>query len=71
MDSFARILIVAGIVSLAVGLWFSFGPSLPLGNLPGDIRIERPGVRVYLPIMSCVLVGAIATALWWLFSRLR
>lgn len=72
MDPLARTLIIAGLVLLGLGLWLSLGPSLPfLGRLPGDIHIERPGLRIHLPITSCLLVSAIASALWWLFSRLR
>ena len=68
----ARTLIVAGLVLLALGLLLHVSPGVPwLGRLPGDIRIERPGVRVYVPIVSCLVVSALFSAGMWLFSRLR
>jgi hypothetical protein len=72
MDSLARTLIVAGAVLLALGLLLHASPSLPhLGRLPGDIRIERPGFRFYLPITTCVLLSAVLSAVFWIVSKLR
>ena len=71
MSSLSRALILAGIVLVALGLLAHVAPSLPLGRLPGDIRIERPGTRIYVPITSCVLVSALLTAALWLLSKLR
>jgi hypothetical protein len=68
----ARFLIVAGLALVALGLLLHFGPSVPLlGKLPGDVRIERPGVRIYIPITSCLLLSVVLSAVLWLFSRLR
>jgi hypothetical protein len=72
VDSAARTLIIAGLVFVALGLLLYANPSLPLlGRLPGDIRIERPGLRVYLPITTCLVVSIVLSAGLWLFSRLR
>lgn len=68
----ARTLIVAGLVLIALGLLLYASPSIPLlGRLPGDLRIERPGVRIYLPITSCLLVSLVLSAVLWLFSKLH
>lgn len=68
----ARFLIVIGLALVALGLLLHFGPSVPLlGKLPGDVRIERPGVRIYIPITSCLLLSVVLSAVLWLFSRLR
>jgi len=67
-----RTLIVTGLVLVALGLLLHFGPSVPLlGRLPGDIRIERPGLRIYVPLTSSVLLSLALSALLWLVSRLR
>ena len=72
MESLARTLIVAGLVLVALGLLLYAGPSIPLlGRLPGDIRIERPGFRLFVPITSCILVSLILSAVLWLISKLR
>jgi hypothetical protein len=32
-----------------------------LGNLPGDIRIERNGVSCYLPLVTSILISLLLT----------
>jgi len=72
VESLARTLIVAGLVLVALGLLLYAGPPIPLlGRLPGDIRIERPGFRLFVPITSCVLVSLVVSAVLWLLSKLR
>lgn len=62
-----RVLIVAGIVLLAVGLAWPWLSRLPLGRLPGDLRIEREGFTLYFPLTTGLLVSAvISLVLWWL-----
>ena len=73
MESFGRVLIVVGVVALGLGLLFLFaGSSLSfLGRLPGDLRIERPGFRLYVPITTSLLLSAVLSLVFWLVSRLR
>jgi len=71
MSPIARALIVVGVVFVAAGLVMAALPSLPLGRLPGDLRIERPGLRVYLPITSSLLVSLALSAALWLFAKWR
>ena len=56
-----RHLIIAGIVLIIAGLTWKWLVRLPIGRLPGDFLIERPGVRVYLPITSMLLASALLT----------
>ena len=72
MSTLGRGLVVAGLGLVVVGLLLTLGPSIPLfGRLPGDLRIERPGLRFYVPITSCILVSAAVSAAFWVFSKFR
>ena len=72
MESVARALVIGGVVLVALGLLLYASPSIPfLGKLPGDLRVERPGFRLYIPFTTCVLISLILSAVLWLFSRLR
>ena len=71
MTSLGRTLILAGMILFALGVLLYTFPSLPLGRLPGDIRIERPGVRIYLPIATCLLASLVLSGLFWLFTKWR
>jgi hypothetical protein len=62
-----RALIVAGIVLLAVGLAWPWLSKLPLGRLPGDLRLEREGFSLFLPLGTGLLISALVSlVLWWL-----
>ena len=71
MSSLGRALIVIGAILVVLGVIVSMAPSLPLGRLPGDLRIARPGFRFYFPITSSLLVSAVLSLAFWLFSRWR
>ena len=71
MSSLGRTLILVGMLLFALGLLIYSFPSLPLGRLPGDIRIERPGVRIYLPITTCLVASLALSGVFWLFSKWR
>jgi hypothetical protein len=72
MDSIARTLILAGAILLVLGVFLHLSPSVPfLGKLPGDLRIERPGFRLYVPITSCLLISVVVSAAYWLITKIR
>jgi hypothetical protein len=67
---FGKILIVAGIVLFLFGLVLSFAGSIPwLGRLPGDIHIKRDGFQFYFPIVTCILISLLLTAILALFRK--
>lgn len=65
MDNLARYLIVGGLilVLVGVGLYLASRLGLPLGQLPGDIRIERGGSTFYFPLATSLLLSIILTVL--------
>lgn len=67
-------LMVGGAALLVIGAAMTYGSAIGLGwlgKLPGDIRVERQGLTLYLPITTCILVSLMLTALFFLISRLR
>lgn len=58
-----RWLIYAGLGMAILGglIWMADKADLPLGRLPGDLRIERDGVRYYFPVASCLLLSVLLT----------
>ncbi len=63
----ARLLISAGVLLVIAGVAVHFG--LPLGRLPGDIRIQRGHSSFYFPIVTCILVSVVLTIVSALFRR--
>ena len=64
-----RPLIALGLLILIAGLAWPWLSKLPLGRLPGDIVVERPGVRFYFPIVTCIVISVVISLLVKLFRR--
>jgi hypothetical protein len=57
------ILVVGGLLTMAGWLrWF--------GHLPGDIRIERDNLRVYVPVVSMLLLSVLFSVLSYVIRRI-
>jgi len=68
-----RCLIGIGVLLILLGAAWPWLPRLGLGRLPGDVRIERPGFGLYIPIGSSLLLSIalslLLTLIAWLWRR--
>jgi hypothetical protein len=71
MDTRGLGLLIAGIGAavVVIGLLVATGALSWFGRLPGDIRIDGERTRVYIPIVSMLLVSVVLTLLLSLFRR--
>jgi len=65
----SRFLIVLGLVILAAGVLWPLLDRLGLGQLPGDIVIERQNFRFYFPLMTSILLSIVFSVVLWVASR--
>jgi hypothetical protein len=64
-----RILIGIGLALLLAGIAWPLLARIGLGRLPGDIMIQRGSTSFYFPIVTCIIVSIVLSALMWLFNR--
>ncbi len=64
-----NILIVTGAVILAAGLLWPWLMKLHLGRLPGDIVINRPNFKLYIPIMTMIIISVLISILLRIFRK--
>ena len=72
MVSAAKLLILAGVVLITVGLLLWGLAKVGFRGLPGDIRFEGDRFKFYFPIASCIVLSLLLTLASWLwrwFSR--
>jgi len=69
--SVGPMLIVGGLVLALIGVAVWSGALTWFGRLPGDIRIEREGARVYIPLVSMLLLSVVLSLLLYLLNRFR
>lgn len=65
-----KFMISAGVLLVIAGLLVGFGEKfLPLGHLPGDIHITGAHGSIYFPVVTCVVISVILSALLNFLSR--
>jgi hypothetical protein len=62
-------MIWVGVALILIGLLVWSGALSWFGRLPGDIRYEREAVRIYVPIVSMILVSALLSLVLYLARR--
>jgi hypothetical protein len=65
----SRFLIGLGLAILVAGLLWPYLSQIGMGRLPGDIVIKRENVTVYFPLMTCLLISLLFSAIFWIFNR--
>ncbi len=61
--------IVIGLLIAAIGVAWPWLSKLPIGRLPGDIIVDRPGFKFFFPITTMIIVSIVLSLLLWLFRR--
>jgi hypothetical protein len=71
MENIARYIILAGIILIILGgvVYAAAKLNLPIGRLPGDIRIEGANGSFYFPLVTCIILSIVLTVVLNLIGR--
>jgi hypothetical protein len=64
-----RPLIILGVIITIIGLAWPWISKLPLGRLPGDILIDRPGFRFFFPITTLIVISVLISLILMIFKK--
>lgn len=64
-----RNLIIIGIIVLIIGILWPWLSKFPIGKLPGDIVIDKPNFKIYIPLTTMIIISAVLTFIFWLFRK--
>ena len=64
-----KILIGIGVMLLVAGVFWPWLGKLPIGRLPGDIIIDRPNLKIYIPITTMIIISIIISFLARFFKK--
>jgi hypothetical protein len=64
-----RTLFIIGIVLVLASIAWPWLSKIPFGRLPGDIHIVRDGYSFHFPVVTCIVVSLVLSALFWIFRR--
>lgn len=66
-----KFLILAGVFLILFGLLFIFWERIPfLGKLLGDLMIQRGSFRLFIPVVTCIVISLVLTILINIVLRL-
>ena len=68
-----RLLIIAGVILIAIGVLLTVGERLPFkpGQLPGDIVIRGKNSVFYIPLTTSIILSLFLSAILWVMGRNR
>lgn len=68
-----KALLILGLLIAAAGVFLLVGAKLPfrLGRLPGDISYHGRHTGFYFPIVTCIVVSAVLTLIFWIVGAMR
>lgn len=70
MSIFAKLLIISGVCLIIAGLvWHFSGGNIPIGRLPGDLKIQRGNSTIYIPITTCIVISSIISLIRLFISK--
>lgn len=67
--SAGMLLIAIGILAIVAGALVMTGALGWVGRLPGDIRIQSGGTRIYVPLMTMLILSILLSLLMALLRR--
>jgi len=72
MPHLGKILVFAGIILIIAGLVVYFTGDRPgwIGNLPGDIRIEKENAKFYFPLTTMIIISIVLSVILWIVRKL-
>ncbi len=72
MLSLARLIIITGVILVLVGagIYLLARSGLPIGRLPGDIRIQLGNFTCFFPLVTSLLLSVVLTLLLNIILRM-
>ncbi|MBI5662827.1 MULTISPECIES: DUF2905 domain-containing protein [Ignavibacterium] len=69
MNNTQKIIILLGVFIILIGFLWPNISKIPLFRLPGDIVIDKPNFKVFIPITSMIIISLLLTIIFWLIRK--
>lgn len=54
---------------IAAGLAWPWLKNVVPGRLPGDIVVEKSGLKIFFPITTMIVISVVVTLILWFFRK--
>jgi hypothetical protein len=65
-----QLIVAVGLILVVLGLMAMRGWLGWFGHMPGDVRVERENMRVYVPVISMLLISILLSVLSYVIRRI-
>ena len=70
MSYVSKLFIVLGVLFICFGLlWHFTDGKIPIGRLPGDIRIVKENSSFYFPITTCLVISGLLSLISFILKK--
>jgi hypothetical protein len=66
LGDIGKLLVVAGIVLVIIGLLWQF-----VGKLPGDIVVKKEHFTFYFPVVTCIIISVVLSLIFYIIGKFR
>lgn len=69
MNNTQKVIILLGAIIILIGFLWPYISKIPLFRLPGDIVVDKPNFKLFIPITSMILLSIFLTIILWLIRK--
>ena len=69
MSNTQKFIILIGALIILIGLLWPYISKIPLFRLPGDIVVDKPNFKLFIPITSMIIISILLTLFLWIIRK--
>lgn len=69
MSSTQKFIILIGALIVLIGFLWPYISKIPLFRLPGDIVVDKPNFKLFIPITSMIIISVLLTLFFWIIRK--
>lgn len=69
MSNTQKLIILIGALIILIGFLWPNISKIPLFRLPGDIVVDKPNFKLFIPITSMILISILLTLFFWIIRK--
>ncbi len=67
----AKLFLILGAILICLGLLILLAGRLGFFKLPGDFSFETKNVKIFFPLVSCLIISILLTLILWIINHFR
>lgn len=69
MSNAQKFIILIGALIILIGILWPYISKFPLFRLPGDIVVNKPNFKLFIPITTMIIISVLLTLFFWIIRK--